>query len=199
MRHSCHAWLLATALAANASAETSDKPVVLDGDTLDLGHHHLRLYGIDAPELGQACGDASGADWPCGLAARDRLTALIATDDLTCFAVERDAAGQIGARCTAGGMDIAATLVAEGLAWADTRATSVYAEAEASARAGALGIWGGTAQTAWDWRNAGDWRPASGERDPADCTVPGAHPASGPDASPSDPDRSWGCGEDGAR
>jgi endonuclease YncB( thermonuclease family) len=37
----------------------------LDGDTLVVDGHRIRLYGIDAPETGQLCSDG----WPAGVEA----------------------------------------------------------------------------------------------------------------------------------
>lgn len=158
---------------AAALAQIAGPAVVIDGDTLDIGQHRLRLFGLDAPETGQACGDASGADWDCGAAAQGRLEELVAAPDLTCVAVERDGYDRIVARCFAGGIDINETLVSEGLAWAYTRFSAAYSEVEAEARAAGRGIWQGTAQTAWDWRQAGEWRAASGEVAPEGCTIKG--------------------------
>src|SRR5688572_22588959 len=38
---------------------------VLDGDTLDLAGHRIRLYGIDAPESRQIC-QRQGRSYGCG-------------------------------------------------------------------------------------------------------------------------------------
>jgi len=62
--------LLATlALAAapfSAAAETvTGRPAIIDGDTIEISGKHIRLHGIDAPELGQAC-LRDGNSWACG-------------------------------------------------------------------------------------------------------------------------------------
>ena len=49
---------------------------VVDGDTIRLGAHRIRLHGIDAPESDQACLDPQGASWACGDAATERLSDL---------------------------------------------------------------------------------------------------------------------------
>ena len=46
---------------------------VIDGDTIVLNGSHVRLFGIDAPELGQLCKDG----WPAGEKARGFLRTLI--------------------------------------------------------------------------------------------------------------------------
>ena len=132
-----------------------------------MGGVTLRLHGADAPETAQGCGDADGAEWPCGAAAADRLGELVAAGDVSCEALDRDAYGRIVARCIAGGRDVAATLVAEGLAWAYVRYSSDYAALEAEARAARRGVWQGPSEAAWDWRRSEGFRAASGVIEPA--------------------------------
>lgn len=38
---------------------------MIDGDSLSVGQHEIRLFGIDAPELKQTCMRA-GQSWACG-------------------------------------------------------------------------------------------------------------------------------------
>ena len=44
----------------------------IDGDSLFVGRHEVRLQGIDAPEGKQTC-TRQNATWDCGNAARDEL------------------------------------------------------------------------------------------------------------------------------
>ena len=44
---------------------------VIDGDTIELSGRHVRLEGIDAPEIAQTCGRWLIGTWPCGTAAGD--------------------------------------------------------------------------------------------------------------------------------
>ena len=46
---------------------------VADGDSLEIAGTRLRLEGIDAPELDQACADDKGQSWSCGRAAAREL------------------------------------------------------------------------------------------------------------------------------
>src|SRR5215213_9963631 len=39
---------------------------VVDGDTIEIGGHRIRLEGIDAPETEQTCSDGKGLPWSCG-------------------------------------------------------------------------------------------------------------------------------------
>src|SRR3954451_150778 len=58
--------------------------VVTDGDKLELGPTSYRLDGVDAPEIDQTCLDQSSDVWPCGVAARDRLSAYIGNRAVAC-------------------------------------------------------------------------------------------------------------------
>ncbi len=56
--------------------EPSGRPYIIDGDTVVLGKTHIRLKGIDAPEIGQSCEGAHGT-YDCGGEARNKLRARI--------------------------------------------------------------------------------------------------------------------------
>ena len=45
---------------------------VIDADTIDVGAVRVRLFGIDAPEMGQPCA-ADGRTWDCGAWTRDAV------------------------------------------------------------------------------------------------------------------------------
>jgi len=46
---------------------------VIDGDTIAISGTHIRLEGVDAPELAQTCTDAASKAWACGRAAANEL------------------------------------------------------------------------------------------------------------------------------
>ena len=140
------------AAADGADAWLADKPIsgiaaASDGDTLRIGAVKVRLFGIDAPELAQMCGD-----WACGAAAAARLAELAGTGPVTCTPRETDRYGRIVATCTVAGVDLGDRLVAEGLARAYVRYGDDYAAAEVRAKAGGVGLWGGEAEAPWDYR-----------------------------------------------
>ena len=72
------------ALILMASVQATERVIVKDGDTLELGDTTFRLHGIDAPEFGQTCLDEKGQEWKCGLAARDALVEQIAKRSVRC-------------------------------------------------------------------------------------------------------------------
>jgi endonuclease YncB( thermonuclease family) len=119
-----------------------------DGDSFRLGEDRVRLLGLDAPELAQDCAGANGARWPCGRVARDRMAGLLASGALDCRPEGRDRYDRLLARCAVDGMDLGATLVAEGLAVS----AGDYWDEQNAARNARRGIWAGGFDTPADWR-----------------------------------------------
>lgn len=75
---------------------------VHDGDTIGRGPDRVRLWGIQAPELGK----------PGGTASRDYLRRLIAGQPLACEMLYRDPHGRRVMRCTLpGGADLGCQMV----------------------------------------------------------------------------------------
>jgi endonuclease YncB( thermonuclease family) len=70
--------MLATSQGWAASA------IVRDGGTIQLADVTYRLDGIDAPELDQICIDEHADAWACGVEARDQLSSLIASRQVSC-------------------------------------------------------------------------------------------------------------------
>jgi endonuclease YncB( thermonuclease family) len=120
---------------------------VIDGDTLVLADgRHVRFIGINAMELGHD----GGTDQPYAATARARLKQLIKDHggklNLESGAEAYDERGRTLAYLFAGGDDLGADLIREGLAVLvavppDLARLDCYAEAEAQARAAHLGIW----------------------------------------------------------
>jgi endonuclease YncB( thermonuclease family) len=125
---------------------------VIDGDTLDIHGERVRLEGIDAPELAQACGRRRGGTWRCGEAAASALRRLIAARAIVCQRQGRDKYGRTLGVCFADGHDINAEMVREGLAWAFVRYSRTYVREEAQAREERVGVWQGAAEAPWDFR-----------------------------------------------
>ena len=125
---------------------------VVDGDTLWIDGTTYRIHGIDAPEAAQKCAKASGKTWPCGKAAVEAMQQLVAGGDVTCVGKGLDDYGRTLATCTAGGSDVAATLVGDGLAWAFRRYSLDYAATEDVARAAGAGVWQATTEPPWEYR-----------------------------------------------
>lgn len=132
--------------------EITGRATVLDGDTLRIGEKRVRLSGIDAPETDQSCIDASGKRWLCGIAARDRLSTLIANQPVLCEISGIDGYDRRLASCAVGKENINRVLVREGLALAYTKYSQEFVEDEKLARTSKRGFWAGTFIAPWDWR-----------------------------------------------
>jgi len=126
---------------------------VVDGDTLHAGDQRIRLVGIDAPESKQTCRDERGHAWACGVAARERLAALVAAGAVSCASQGRDRYGRTLAVCSAGDVaDVGAVLVREGYAVSYMDRDGRYLAQENQARDEGRGLWRGAFERPADWR-----------------------------------------------
>ena len=146
---------------------------IVDGDSLKIEGTSIRLHGIDAPEMAQACNSAvatgprqipvlaaeGAATWRCGLEAKRALAHMIDGHPVACTPTTLDKYGRTVARCRASGIDLNAEMVRSGMAWAFVRYSSDYVGQEREARAARRGIWQAETQTAWDFR-AAKWQAA---------------------------------------
>lgn len=144
---------------------------VIDGDTLDIDGIRIRLEGIDAPESGQRCKRRWLGTWNCGEAATKALIRLVAGGDISCESRGRDVYRRLLAVCHAGGEDINARLVRDGLAWAFVKYSQSYVGVETEARAARRGIFSADNQPAWDYR-AQAWQGAE-QKAPEGCAIKG--------------------------
>ena len=130
---------------------------VTDGDTIRLDRTIYRLDGIDAPEIDQTCLDQGGDVWPCGIAARDRLSAHIGTRHVRCEdkGADPDHKHRSIGVCSIEGE---ATTLNEWLAregWAiksEPSAKGRFAAEEADARENRRGLWSGCFAEPRDFR-----------------------------------------------
>ncbi len=152
-------------------APLSGPALIVDGDTIMIAGQHIRLEGIDAPEMAQACFTASGASWPCGREAAKVLGALTIGRDFACDSRGTDKYGRMLAICYAGGLDLNAEMVRTGYAWAFVKYSQEYANTEATARAAKAGVWQGKSEAPWDFRHNG-WQAAEASA-PQGCAIKG--------------------------
>ncbi len=147
---------LAGALMSNndAYAATQDllvgKVTVTDGDTVRMGEHRIRLFGIDAVEARQTCQLPSG-EWACGRASRRALERLVEGRTLTCEVHDMDR-GRHVAVCYEGTVDINARMVRRGWAVAYTQFSEDYVEEEAAAQRDGLALWRSEFERPHDYR-----------------------------------------------
>ena len=147
--------LVVAGLAAAAAYLAQNEEVVsgfaqvIDGDSLRLEGHDIRISGIDAPELRQTCLALTGP-YACGDVARKALIGMLAGRPVTCRISRRDRYGRRLAFCEAEGEDIGAALVSRGYAVAYGR----YEREEAAARRQKLQLWSGSFERPSEWRKA---------------------------------------------
>jgi len=109
-----------------------------DGDSLRIGRHRIRLFGIDAPELVQTC-ERAGWAWACGRTARQHLLArLISGSETACDVRKRDRYGRLLAVCSAGAPELNRAMVRKGMA---VSFAGLYRSEEAAARHAKSGLW----------------------------------------------------------
>lgn len=144
---------------------------IVDGDTLEIDKVRIRLEGIDAPEAGQTCSNASRRRWECGIAATRELADMTAGREVHCTGTEYDSYGRLIAICYVGSLELNAEMVRRGLAWAFVRYSRRLAHVEADARKMRVGIWQGDNQPAWSYR-AEKWSAARSSA-PSGCVIKG--------------------------
>ena len=152
--------MVAGALLLSASTaqalELSGQAVAIDGDTLEVVGHRVRLWGIDALELAQTCGRTDGARWPCGQFAKDALYRLVWGARVVCNSVgDPDRYGRDVARCSVGTIDLGGNLVRDGWALDWPRySNSEYRVQQVEAEGAMIGAWSGPFDAPWDWRKS---------------------------------------------
>jgi endonuclease YncB( thermonuclease family) len=125
----------------------------VDGDSLEMTGVSIRLHGADAPEAKQTCQRGAEA-WACGQDAKVLLSQLVAGKQVRCEQRDRDKYGRVVAACFVGRLDLAQTMVSNGLAITLPDFSTAYIEPEARARRLKLGLWGSVFDKPADWRAA---------------------------------------------
>lgn len=128
---------------------------VIDADTWDVGGVRVRLFGIDAPELDQTCGDAGGGNWSCGAWATHQVRQLFQGKTVSCTPLDRDRYGRIVARCKQGRHDVAERIVRRGLAFAYRKYSDDYWAFEQAAQIRRTGLHAARVQAPWVHRSTG--------------------------------------------
>lgn len=147
--------LIIVMMASAAHAQSLRGPArVIDGDTLAVSGMEVRLFGVDAPELGQKCVDGA-TSIACGEMAKDALASLIGDATLSCTRKSTDPYGRMVAVCYIGSADVGQALVDAGWATAYRRYSEDYVAAETRARASRAGMW------QWGIQNPEEYRIAT--------------------------------------
>jgi endonuclease YncB( thermonuclease family) len=141
----------AVLLPTAAAADITGAVRVIDGDSLQVGEHRIRIHGIDAPEMKQNC------RWPkriisCGVIAKGAMQDLVAGAHVRCKQKDTDRYGRVIATCSADGYDIGANMVHTGWALAYRRYSKQYVTIEEKAKVAKRGMWRGEFVPPWNWR-----------------------------------------------
>jgi endonuclease YncB( thermonuclease family) len=155
---------------AHAASTIKGRAHVIDGDTLDVGGHRIRLADIDAPELAQTCKGPSQLR-RCGKLAAEFLSARIEGQQLSCIVEEIDASERSVASCKLHDVDLSTLLIREGYAFAFVKFSQRFVELEAEARKRRAGLWRAQIEPPWDYR-ARRWSVAA-QQAPAGCAIKG--------------------------
>ena len=162
----------AFALGPTRGAESlAGQATVIDGDTINISGTHVRLEGIDAPELSQSCARKLIGTWSCGTAATKALAKLIQGRRVDCESRGHDKYGRVLGVCFVDGRDINAEMVRSGLAWAFVKYSTTYVEVEAEARTLKVGVWQAETEPAWVFREK-RWQTAETAA-PNGCAIKG--------------------------
>lgn len=128
----------ARAPANNRIAADADQIAVVDGDTLRVGEHIVRLAGIAAPARGSVCYGEGQTELDCGSAAANAVSAMVRGQAVTCTIGGHDGQGRPMGTCVAGGTSLGNAMVRDGWARAET---ADLQGSESEARAAGRGIW----------------------------------------------------------
>lgn len=138
----CAAFVL-TLLPLAALGDPSGRVQVVDADTWDVGGTRVRLFGIDAPEIGQMCQRPGGSEWDCGRWAAAETARRYGGQRANCEALDRDRYDRVVARCFVNGADAGRAMVADGLAVAFRKYAWDYDLEEKTASVNRVGIHSG--------------------------------------------------------
>lgn len=128
---------------------------VIDGDSVEVAGANLRLFGIDAPEIGQSCWDAQNTEHDCGRMVRDEMRDLFGSAQAECTQVDMDTRyNRPVVTCVVGGADLGERIVRNGWAQAYTRFSYNYVGVQREARNNTRGIWAYRMESPEDWRRS---------------------------------------------
>lgn len=127
---------------------------VVEGDIVAVNGANVRLYGIDAPDIGQTCQTKRGQEYDCATIATETLKKLVGTHQVECRMRDKDrSGGEKTGTCSVNGIDLAGAMAARGWAYAYRRLTPEYQDLEAYAQSRKRGMWGGRSEAPWLWRS----------------------------------------------
>ena len=125
----------------------------LEGDLVSINGNAVKLWGIDAPDLGQMCIDQFGKEYDCALAAKNILSSYIGKKQITCYIRGKNSHGQQIGTCGIDGLDLGALMIRDGYAMSFRSLNRHYDTLQAYAQTRKRGLWKGRFKAPWLWRS----------------------------------------------
>ena len=135
---------------------------VIDGDSIKIRNHRIRLLGIDAPELKQLCKDQNNELYACGKTSKFFLISFINDtkklrnlSEVFCYYSELDKYKRVLGECFVGSKrkySLNQAMVMSGNAIAYLRYSDKYLKDQEAAMLNKKGIWSGKFIYPEEWR-----------------------------------------------
>ncbi len=136
------AFYITLPLQADEIISSEANPIkVVDGDSLEIGSHRIRLTGIDAPEYHQYCKTPDKKSYPCGKQSLTHLKNLIKDTQVKCIIHKKDKYNRDLCTCYANNTNLNAEMVRSG--YAIVYLQSDYQTEQSEAKVHKRGIWNG--------------------------------------------------------
>jgi len=134
------------------SKEINGKARIVDGDTVEINNHMIRLIGIDAFEIKQECFKKDNTKYKCGEQSALILATIISSQPIRCVAEKKDRYKRWLATCYIGKLDINENMVLYGYAF--SYMANKYKATEKEAKKIKAGAWSGKFTYPWEWRKS---------------------------------------------
>lgn len=125
----------------------------VEGDLVSINGNAVKLWGIDAPDLGQMCISKFGQSYDCAAASKNVLAGHIGQKQITCYIRGKNSHGQQIGTCGIDGLDLGALMIRDGYAMSFRGLNVHYDKLQAYAQANKRGLWDGRFKAPWIWRS----------------------------------------------
>ncbi|MBT4989744.1 MAG: thermonuclease family protein [Rickettsiales bacterium] len=124
---------------------------IIDGDSIVIDNHEIRIREIDAPELYQICQNQKLKEYPCGKQSKSYLQKITKNKKVQCTSYAKDIYNRYLATCYIENVDIAISMLEQGWAVIYRLPSPLYKYQE-NARINKLGVWQGEFTYPQIWR-----------------------------------------------
>lgn len=147
------ALITSSALASSEPPPTTiGSGMAVEGDVLSVNGAIVRLWGVDAPDVGQTCKTRRSKEYDCFTFSKNALNNIVREKQIICYIKGQDRNGQKIGICAVNGYDVAALMVRAGWALSYDGLSTQYASLMGNAQAKERGLWGGRVEPPWQWR-----------------------------------------------